>query len=150
MDKSITSEMHLLDKVFAQRLEKIAQLEDFISLYGVKEKEIDRLRELQNKTSEQKQLLKEAERAVQDFKDVSIPKYEELVCQMRHHQLSMLTIIEKLNERDANDVAIPKKKNIEFSTVNNSNTKFSPARSFNESGQVCAYRFGSNAADIIV
>lgn len=135
MDKSISSEMHLLEKVFAQRLKKIAQLEDFISLYGVKEKEIDRLRELQNKTSEQKHLLKEAEQAVQEFKNVSIKKFENLLSQMRRHQLSMLTIIEKLNEKDA--VTTLKKKNIESLPVNNVNGKLSPARSFNECGQVC-------------
>lgn len=127
--------MHVLEKLFAQRLEKIAQLEDFISLYGVKEKVIDRLRELQNKTSEQKQLLKEAERAVQEFKNVSIPKFKELLCQMQRHQLSMLTIIEKMDEKNANAITL-KKKNIKQSSVNKSIVKLSPARSFNESGQV--------------
>lgn len=136
MDKSITSEMHSLEKNFAQQLEKISQLEDFISLHGVKEKKVDRLRELQNKTSEQKLLLKEAERAVQEFKNLSIPKYEDLLYQMRRHQLSMLTIIEKLDEKCAKAVTF-KKKSMECLAVNNSNRKLSPAKGFNESGQVC-------------
>lgn len=137
MDKGICSEMHRLELVFAQRLEKIAQLEDFISLYGVKEKEIDRLRELQNKTSEQKQLLEEAERAVQKFRNVSIPKYEELLCKMRHLQLSMLTIMESLNEKDAKAVTTQVKTNFQRLTVNNSNRKWSQAKSCNENRQVC-------------
>lgn len=142
MATSITSEMNGLETLFAQRLEKIAELENFISLYGEKEKRIDQLRELNNKTYEQKKLLLEAEQAVQKFRSTSKPMYDKLLAEMRHQQLVMLTIMEELDKREAENpkavaAQIKYEKIATASTAKQSIEMFSPVTGVDDCGQVC-------------
>lgn len=94
------AELMKLQELFEKRLDKIKELEEFISLYGEKSKIIDKLRELSNKTAEQHNLLEECTAAVQHFKTVMYPQYKVILKKMQNMQLMMLEAMQKLEEQE--------------------------------------------------
>lgn len=91
-----------LQTEFDKQLDKIALINDFMSLYGAKQEIKGDLKALRSKTKEVKQFLEEARQQIHFFKTVQVPKTNALIEKMRNQHLEMIQMLEDEDAEDLN------------------------------------------------
>lgn len=118
------SEMDRLAELFENRLEKIAMLNDFISIFGQRAELLSQLRETNTQNDENRELLIQCRLRLQQFRTSVLPRARVELARMDRLQGCMLNMIEELDNREAEsvDTAVPNK-TMQFLTVSAAGNK---------------------------
>lgn len=137
MASSITTTIIELDALFAKQLQKINDLEQCVSLCCKKSEMVAELLRLRNTTIEQKNALAQANEAVLEFNTTIKPGYTKLMSEMQNQLLVMLSVMEQMDRKYADEVEKRKAATTKCTSAASSNClMLTPVRGVDETGQV--------------
>lgn len=87
-----------LQELFDQRLEKIDRLKDFITVYGEKAENIEKLKKLSEKSDEIKDLLKQCAESIEKFQSHNRERVNDIIKRSQQQQSLMFSVLEKLED----------------------------------------------------
>lgn len=93
--------MDKLSEHFDQQIEKIAMLNDFIAVFGQRDKLKDALRVSRDTTDENRELIKRVKEKIRRFHTVLLPQAKCEIAKHERLQKIMLNMIEALDNEDA-------------------------------------------------
>lgn len=127
-----------MEALFAKQLQKINDLEQCLSFCCKKSEMVaEQLVRLQNTTIEQKNALAQANEAVLEFNSTMKPGYTKLMSEMQNQQLVMLSVMEQMDRKYADEVEKRKAATTKHTSAASSNClMLTPVRGVDETGQV--------------
>lgn len=106
-----------LQKEFDIQLDKIALINDFMSLHCERDKIKGKLVDLKSRTVEMKMFLNDARRKIEIFKTVQMPQTQSLIDSMRQQHLKMLDILDGLDNSEKDEPSTSVQSNVELIVI---------------------------------